>query len=58
MARVDLQDTDEEIGVSKIIKAIVILTMKQINQLRALHGLPAFTKAQVVAALKQEIRDL
>jgi hypothetical protein len=57
--RLDIPEgTDEQIGIDKKLKAVVILVMKQLNQLRAFHGLPPLTQAQVIDALKQELRNL
>jgi len=38
-------------------KALARLFVKEINKLRALHGLPPYTAAQVKAALKAEMND-
>jgi len=41
-----------------IMEAMCILIVKQLNTLRALHGLPALTKEQVGDALLEEINGL
>jgi len=42
---------------SKRERALARLFVKEINKLRAEHGLPAYTAAQVKAALKAELDD-
>jgi hypothetical protein len=58
MARLDYRIDEKNINPSKFIRALVTLFVQQINTLRAFHGLPAITRAQAIAAIKAEIRNL
>jgi len=56
VGRTDFRATDRSIDPKEFIRALMIVTVKQFNQLRALHGLPDLTKAQVLNAIKAEMR--
>ncbi len=56
MPRMDYEATDREIDPKEFVRALMIVATKQFNTLRALNGLPNLTKAQVLNAIKQEMR--
>ena len=53
----DYHLTEQEIPVDKFVRALVTLLVQQLNQLRAYHNLPALTRDQVIAAIKNEIKN-
>ena len=42
----------------KLLEAICLVLKEQINNLRSIHGLPPFSNAQVLAAIKTELASL
>lgn len=42
---------------SLFLLATIYLTVKELNELRALHGLPARTKDQVITAIRNQMDD-
>ena len=56
MPRIDYIAGEHDIDPRKLAEATLTVLVQQLNALRALHGLPAFTRSQVVNAIKQELR--
>ncbi len=56
MPRIDYVAEERDIDSSELIRALLTVIAKQFNTLRALHGLPAITKDQVLNAIKEELR--
>jgi len=56
MPRIDYVATEREIEPRELIRALLTVIAKQFNTLRAIHGLSPITKADVLDAIKEELR--
>jgi len=58
MARIDYRISEADIPPAKFIRAMVTLLVQQLNALRSQHGMAQLTRAQIIAAIKAEIKNL
>ena len=56
MATINVISTDSEVGLSRGLRAVIVVMTREINILRVASGLPARTKAQVIKAIRDELK--
>lgn len=56
--RLDYRSREIDIPVEDFIRALVTVAVQQFNTLRSFHSLPPITRDQVVAAIKNELKNL
>lgn len=56
--RLDFRATEVEIPIELLARAFITVAVKQINVLRSNDGLAPITRDQVIAAVKDELKNL